>query len=273
MIFFTNSEGLALYLKALALEEAAKKNHVVKGTENYTVLMDKMTRLMKFSKEKLEEALLSIPDSLQTLISLGDVEHWLALNYGEHFYSSGGESASANSGGGEGGSGGSGGGVVVIKTGGGIIGVSAENKGDSAQSGNVLGGVMEIAAETKGKDMAEIVRDYFVDAIKHLSQAMEIFEKRSGIERNNNSPKNNNNSQEILRGKRMAIDSNEKDRLATERKREDHEKLRSVMLKIAQLYCDWSSFPLLLAARQARSDRQDTLWQKVCKKRLLSKTN
>jgi len=258
------SEGFALYLKALALEAEAKKDKVAEGTESHTVLMEKMTRLMKFSKEKLEAALLSIPDSLQTLVYLGDVEHWLAVHYGYNLYASpavqGKPSGVVMGGGvGEGGVGGgsASGGTVISFTE--ISSISTE--GVSVGAG--ASGVGLDSAETKGKDMPEVVRDYFVGAIKHLSQVVAIYQKRGVAMVPTDPEKEKEKENDKEREEAEAPDSTAASGPRKRRSREDRKKLISVVLKIGQVYCDWSALPLLHASRQARADRQDTLWIKA----------
>ncbi len=95
MHFVDSSEGMALWMEAQKLEKTRT------GKENSRALLDKISSLLMFARQKLLSALLryqkhytslpkreissqtqnSIPDSPYTLLCLARVEHWLALNW------------------------------------------------------------------------------------------------------------------------------------------------------------------------------------------------
>ena len=95
MHLVSSFEGFALYLQSLRLQSQLNG---MKDLLQYQTLKEKIFRLMSFAREKLEQALESIPvlpislihliililnrlqDSVETLIHLSKVEAWLAAN-------------------------------------------------------------------------------------------------------------------------------------------------------------------------------------------------
>jgi predicted deacetylase len=73
--------GFALHMKGMDLFEQVKgitDQGMEKNLEKRRK-MDNVMTVMRFAKDKLEEAILQVPDSFNTLVYLGKTEHWLAL--------------------------------------------------------------------------------------------------------------------------------------------------------------------------------------------------
>ncbi len=68
---FTCQTGFALYLKGMKLFEQAMRAEAENFTNEKQRKMDNALTVMQFAKEQLEQALLRIPDSYNTLLCLG----------------------------------------------------------------------------------------------------------------------------------------------------------------------------------------------------------
>jgi hypothetical protein len=78
--------GFALHMKGMDIY-AQVKGIVNQGMERNMEKrrkMDNVMTVMRFAKEKLEEAILQVPDSFNTLVYLAKTEHWLALEGHAH---------------------------------------------------------------------------------------------------------------------------------------------------------------------------------------------
>lgn len=72
-------KGMDIYAQVKGIVNQGMERNMEKRRK-----MDNVMTVMRFAKEKLEEAILQVPDSFNTLVYLAKTEHWLALEGHAH---------------------------------------------------------------------------------------------------------------------------------------------------------------------------------------------
>jgi hypothetical protein len=72
-------KGMDIYEQVKSIVDQGMERNMEKRRK-----MDNVMTVMRFAKEKLEEAILQVPDSYNTLVYLAKTEHWLALEGHAH---------------------------------------------------------------------------------------------------------------------------------------------------------------------------------------------